>query len=162
MTLARLSTTTDPSSHRPVAKNFLYSGAVLLILAVLFLPFPVPPGTPAEHTFHIQASSFAYSPATFQVQTGDRVTLELDATDVAHGIYLDGYNLEVIAVPGQTARLSFIADRPGTFRFRCPIPCGGLHPFMIGKLKVGTGGLFYRGLLAAMVAVVVGMWSMKR
>jgi heme/copper-type cytochrome/quinol oxidase subunit 2 len=49
------------------------------------------------------------------VNRGDEVTIELVATDVVHGLYLDGYELEMRAEPGQTVRLTFVADRAGTF-----------------------------------------------
>ncbi len=120
--------------------------ALVGLLAGLIALGPLPAAAAASRsrTVRIEASSFAYQPAVVSVNRGDRVTLELVATDVVHGLYLDGYDLEVISEPGQTARLSFIADRPGSFRFRCAVACGNLHPFMIGKLKVGQNGLIWR------------------
>jgi heme/copper-type cytochrome/quinol oxidase subunit 2 len=95
-------------------------------------------GVPGSHDLRIAASQYEFGPAVISVNQGDRVTIELVSTDVVHGLYLDGYDLEVTADPGQTASLSFIADKSGTFRFRCSVTCGPLHPFMIGKLKVGN------------------------
>ena len=106
-----------------------------LAFLVLFLPFPVNANAPVERTFRIQASQFEYSPAVLAVNPGDRVTIELLATDVVHGLSIDGYDLETAADPGQTARLTFVADRQGSFRFRCTVTCGNMHPFMIGKLR---------------------------
>ena len=54
--------------------------------------------------------------------------------------------------------MSFVADQAGTFRLRCSIPCGALHPFMIGTLHVGKNELLWRGLALAMLAAVVCMW----
>jgi heme/copper-type cytochrome/quinol oxidase subunit 2 len=140
---------------------------VLVALSMLFLvaaPLAASAGSqPAERTIHIRASSFEYSPPTIRVNPGDLVTLEIEATDVMHGIAIDGYNLRVDAEPGQTARLTFVADRPGAFRFRCPVTCGALHPFMIGKLYVGGGNSLYWGaMLAAVLAVVIGLWSVGK
>jgi heme/copper-type cytochrome/quinol oxidase subunit 2 len=59
---------------------------------------------------------------------------------------VDRYGVSVNADPGQTSRLTFRADRPGSFRFRCNVTCGALHPFLIGKLRVGTDALLYRSL----------------
>jgi nitrous-oxide reductase len=64
------------------------------------------------------------------VTPGDRVTLELTATDGVHGLSIDGYNLETSADPGQTARLIFVADRHGLFRFHYTVTYGNMHPFM--------------------------------
>ena len=72
------------------------------------------------------------------------MTIELAATDVVHGIYIDGYGLSLEADPGKTERMIFTADRPGSFRFRCSVTCGSLHPFMIGKLQVGENSLLWR------------------
>ena len=118
----------------------------LAVLVVAFAPLPVQRPEPTERTFRVDASSFEYTPAVLAVNHGDLVTIELTSTDVVHGLYIDGYDLEINADPGQTAMLTFIADRPGSFRFRCSVTCGELHPFMIGKLKVGQNSLLWRGI----------------
>ena len=133
-----------------------------LALMALLLPLPVNATTPVERTFHIQASQFAYSPAVLSVNPGDRVTIELQATDVVHGLSIDGYDLEAASDPGQTARLTFVADRQGSFRFRCTVTCGSLHPFMIGKLQVGQNTLLWRGVLLAGLALVAGVWRVRK
>ena len=109
----------------------------MLALAIVFVPNPIALAAPARAHFRIEASSFQYTPAAIHVNPGDQVTIDLVATDVVHGLYIDGYDLNVTADPGQTATLSFVADRSGSFRFRCSVTCGALHPFMIGKLNVG-------------------------
>jgi heme/copper-type cytochrome/quinol oxidase subunit 2 len=129
-----------------------------LALLVVFLPIPVKATTSTERTFHIQASRFEYSPAELAVNPGDRVTIELTATDVVHDLSIDGYDLETTADPGQTARLTFIADRQGSFRFRCTVTCGNMHPFMIGKLQVGQNALLWRGGLLAGLVLIAGVW----
>jgi heme/copper-type cytochrome/quinol oxidase subunit 2 len=106
----------------------------------------------------VEASSFAYSPAILHVNPGDRVTIELVSQDVVHGLFIDGYDLEVHADPGQPSRLSFVADQPGSFRFRCSVTCGALHPFMIGQLKVGINWLFWKALGSAVLAALAGLW----
>jgi heme/copper-type cytochrome/quinol oxidase subunit 2 len=133
-----------------------------LALLVLFIPFPSVATTPTDRTFHIEASRFQYNPAVLSVNPGDRVTIELTATDVVHGLSIDGYNLATTVDPGQTARLSFVADRQGTFRFRCTVTCGNMHPFMIGKLKVGQNRLFIRGLALIGLTLAAGIWQRKR
>ncbi len=95
---------------------------------------------------------YAYAPAVIGIQRGDTVDINLVATDVVHGLYLEGYDLSVDADPGQTARLSFVADQPGSFRFYCSVACGPLHPFMSGRLKVGGSRLFWRILGLALIA----------
>ncbi len=128
-----------------------------IVAIVLFVPVPAAATTPGERTFRIEASRFQYSPAVLKVNPGDRVTIELVAQDVVHGLSIDGYNLAVTADPGQTARLSFIADRPGSFHFRCSVTCGNLHPFMNGKIEVGPNILLYRAIASALVTLVAGV-----
>ena len=82
------------------------------------------------------------------------MTLELVSNDVVHGLYLDGYGLWVEADPGQTQTLTFVADKTGSFRFRCNVTCGAMHPFMIGKLTVGTNEWLFRSIGLAVVALL--------
>ena len=133
----------------------------LIALAIAFVPFPIASAAPTDRHFRIEASSFQYTPEAITVNPGDHVTIDLAATDVVHGLYIDGYELNVTADPGQTASLSFVADRSGTFRFRCSVTCGALHPFMIGKLNVGSNELLWRGLGFAMLAAVAGVWLVR-
>jgi len=135
-------------------KRIVVSWAILgaAALLVAFAPLPHSTPTPTERTFHVEAGDFAYSPAVLHVNTGDEVTIELVSTDVVHGLYVDGYNVSVEADPGQPATLSFIADNSGTFRLRCSVTCGALHPFMVGKLQVGSNLLLWRGIGLAFLA----------
>ncbi len=130
-----------------------FAGGVLVGLAALivaFAPLPeTPAARPAVRTVRVEASQFSYSPSVIAVNQGDTVTLELVSTDVVHGLYVDGYGVSTEADPGQTGTLTFVADRPGSFRIRCNVTCGAMHPFMIGKLNVGRNTSFLRsaGLL---------------
>jgi len=135
---------------------------VLAGLAVAFAPLPGATIAARERTFRIEARQFAYSPAELKVNSGDSVTIELVSTDVVHGLYVDGYDISVEADPGQTATLTFTANKPGSFRFRCNVTCGAMHPFMIGKLTVGTNHWFYRSLGLAALAIISVVISVKR
>ena len=122
-------------------------------LAVAFAPLPVQPIAPQERIFRIEARQFAYSPSDLRVNPGDKVTLQIVSTDVVHGLYVDGYDISAEADPGQTATLTFVANKPGSFRFRCNVTCGAMHPFMIGKLTVGTNRWLFRSIGLAVLAV---------
>jgi len=137
-------------------KRIVTLWAILGIAALLvaFAPLPHSTSAPAERFFHVEAGDFAYSPPVLQVNPGDKVTIELASTDVVHGLYVDGYDVNVTADPGQPATLSFVADHAGTFRLRCSVTCGALHPFMVGKLQVGSNLLIWRGIGLALVALL--------
>ncbi len=122
-------------------------------LAVLVAPLRVGTSQPTARIIRVEASSFSYRPSAITVQPGDTVTLEVVATDVVHGLYIDGYELFVTADPGQTAHLTFVADRAGTFRIRCSVGCGPLHPFMTGILRVGLNTFLWRAAALALLAV---------
>ena len=132
-------------------------------LVVAFAPLPVRPVAPQERIIQIDARQYAYSPSELHVNPGDTVTFELVSTDVVHGLYVDGYGVSVEADPGQTTTLSFVADRSGSFRFRCNVTCGAMHPFMIGKLTVGANQGLYRGIgLTVLAALGVIMWTKRK
>jgi heme/copper-type cytochrome/quinol oxidase subunit 2 len=126
------------------------------------VPIPVGATAPTERTFHVDARRFEYDPAILKVNPGDRVTIELAATDVVHGLAIEGYNLETTADPGKTARLSFMADQRGTFRFRCTVTCGNMHPFMTGKLEVGQNTLLWRAIALTGLVLVAVVWMGRK
>lgn len=121
-------------------------------LVIAFAPAPSFAAPPAERRFRIEAGSFEYTPPIIAVNPGDRVTLELVSTDFVHGLYVDGYDLNLTAEPGHTQRLTFVADKAGAFRFRCSVTCGAMHPFMIGKLSVGPNWLLWRAAGLSLIA----------
>jgi len=131
-------------------------------LVAAFAPLPVPSTAQQERIFQIDARQFAYSPSELTVNPGDKVTIQLISNDVIHGLYIDGYDVSVEADPGQTATLTFIANKSGSFRFRCNVTCGAMHPFMIGKLTVGTNYWLYRSLGLTVLAVAGVILSVKQ
>jgi heme/copper-type cytochrome/quinol oxidase subunit 2 len=131
-------------------------------LVVAFAPLPVPSIAPQERTFQIEARQFSYSPSDLNVNAGDTVTIKLVSNDVVHGLYVDGYDLSVEADPGQTKTLTFVANKRGSFRFRCNVTCGAMHPFMIGRLSVGPNHWLYRSIALAVLAIVGVIVSAKQ
>lgn len=125
---------------------------VMTGLVVAFAPLPAPAVAPQARTFRIDARQYAYSPSELKVNAGDTVTLQLVSNDVVHGLYVDGYDVSVEADPGQTATLTFTADKSGSFRFRCNVTCGAMHPFMIGKLTVSNNNWLYRSIGLSILA----------
>jgi len=130
---------------------------LLLTLGLAAAPVPLPTGAASPTTRHIrvEARMFQFNPHRVRVRQGDRVILELAAMDVVHGLYVDGYDVQVTADPGVPARVEFVADRPGKFRYRCSTTCGALHPFMIGELVVEPN-VPYRRAMASMFLIALG------
>ena len=128
---------------------------VVLALAALVLPLPTGAAAAGAHEITLDARMFAFEPGRLRVNQGDRVTVILHSTDVVHGLYIDGYDVDIIAEPGRPAQASFVADKLGKFRYRCSVSCGAMHPFMIGELIVGPNLPFARAV-ASLFIVAIG------
>ncbi len=132
-----------------------------IALAVLSLPLPVSAG-PKTRELTIKAEQFAFDPPVVHVNRGDRVILTLEATDVVHGVHLDGYGIDARLEPGISQRVEFAADRSGKFRYRCSVACGALHPFMIGELVVSPNLPFVRAVGLVLVGVAATLFYLWR
>jgi heme/copper-type cytochrome/quinol oxidase subunit 2 len=126
---------------------------ILLIIAAMVIPLPVA-AVPQTREITIDARSFAYSPSSILVHRGDTVNITLEATDAAHGLTIDGYDVNIQAEPGQSAQATFVADKEGKYEFRCSVTCGPLHPFMIGEMQVDPEFPLGRALAATVIATV--------
>lgn len=144
--------------NRKLVLGIFFTTAVLVLA---FAPLPVRMAPPQDRIVRVEASQFGYSPGEITVNPGDRVTFELVSTDVVHGLYLDGYGVSVTADPGQTQTLTFLADKPGSFRFRCIATCGAMHPFMIGKLNVGVNPGLIRAAGLSLLGVMGAVFFLK-
>jgi heme/copper-type cytochrome/quinol oxidase subunit 2 len=135
------------------------AGGITIVFVLLALLAPLPPAlargaAPQERQVTVSARSFAFEPGTVRVNRGDTVIVNLESTDVVHGLYVDGYGLATQAEPGRPGQLTFVADRSGAFRFRCNVACGNLHPFMIGKLVVGPNLTWLRAIAATLITAI--------
>jgi heme/copper-type cytochrome/quinol oxidase subunit 2 len=146
-----------------MTRRFLpYTILLVAVLLAAFTPLPAATPSPVERTIRVQASRFAYEPGVVRVNPGDRVTIELTSLDVVHGLAVDGYDVEAQVDPGQTASISFTADRAGSFRMRCSVTCGDMHPFMVGKLQVGPNTLLWRAGILSVLLTAFGVWRWSR
>lgn len=153
--------------------NYLLVGSLLIAGGALgFLSAHWRQGAPQERRFTITAHKYAYEPNTLRVNRGDRIHIRLLAGDVTHGFYLEGYNLDAKARPQDTTfwmrhpstggnyqaveEISFVANRPGKFRYRCSQTCGYMHPFMQGELIV-TPNYLYSTSVGLSLGLGVGM-----
>ncbi len=132
-----------------------------LALAVLWLPVPFAP-QPVTHQVTMTADQYAFAPPVLHVNRGDRVLLTLQAADVVHGFYLDGYGVQVRVEPGISQQVEFVADRAGKYRYRCSVSCGALHPFMIGELVVGPNLPFVRAIGLTFLALGATLFYLRR
>jgi len=147
----------SPTPQAPRSQWFAVGITIALVLLALLAPLPVMGAAPQERHVTISARSFAFEPGTVRVNRGDRVIVDLESTDVVHGLYVDGYGVVTQAEPGRPGQLAFVADRSGAYRFRCNVACGNLHPFMIGKLVVGPNLIWLRAIAATLITAIGAM-----
>ncbi len=142
-----------------------------------FLFAAVHQASPQDRTFTITAHKYAYDPPVLRVNRGDRIHLQLVAKDVTHGFYLEGYDVDAKMRPEngtfwtrqpsqggdykEVEEFSFVASRPGKFRYRCSITCGYMHPFMQGELIVSPNYL-YSTSVGLSVGMALGMLLLFR
>ena len=136
--------------------------SMVVILAVAPTSGAAEPAALRE--FVITAQQFEYAPNIIRVNKGDRVKITLEATDVMHGFYLDGYGINLKSWEHQSDTAEFVADKTGKFRFRCSQTCGPLHPFMIGELIVEPNSSHQVSVVFTLLTIVgtlVYVWARK-
>lgn len=82
------------------------------------------------------AENWKWTPKVIRVPQGTRLRIEVESFDAPHSFVLKPYGLKVPLPEGKKTEIEFIADRKGTFRWRCGRPCGDGCPKMTGKLIV--------------------------
>jgi cytochrome c oxidase subunit II len=161
--------------RKPMKRTSRVAIVGLLLLAGAaagFLPVRFGHPSPQERYISIAAHKYAYDPAVVHVNKGDQIHLSLTSTDVMHGFFLEGYDLDAQIPAGDfnfrirrpskskqfesTDEVVFVADRTGKFRFRCSNTCGYMHPFMQGELIVAPNYL-YSVSVGLAVALALGM-----
>lgn len=78
----------------------------------------------------VKASRYKFEPDPIVVKLGEKVGLVVTSTDVAHGITIQEFNLNLTIPAGKTERIEFVADKPGTFQVYCSVYCGPGHGHM--------------------------------
>ncbi len=120
-------------------------------------------GLAEEKFFELKAKKFSYTPNVLKVNKGDTVKIRLLSEDVHHGFYLDGYGVRTSAQPGKDGSLTFVADRPGRFTFRCSITCGEFHPYMVGHLRVSPNVPFKLiSVVIIIIAILAAIFALSR
>lgn len=87
-------------------------------------------------TFDISMSRFAFTPSVLNVSVGDTVVINATAKDTTHGISIPEFKVNLVVPKGTTQTTSFVADKAGTYTFRCSVYCGENHSEMTGTLIV--------------------------
>ncbi len=138
--------------------------SIVLMGVLAIVPLSTASAGPRVQQIDVKASLFAWDPPVMRVHQGDTVVMNLTSQDIVHGLYLDGYEEDVIISPGKVTRLEFVADKTGKFRFRCSFTCGNMHPFMIGEMVVEDNGTYTAAIALSVIAAAGSLayvWTRK-
>lgn len=107
---------------------------VLAIAALIALTAQAQSAAPRRIV--ITAKRFFYDPGEITLKKGQPVVLVLKSVDVAHGLRLRDFNVNVKVKAGGTAEVKFTPDKTGDFIGHCSVFCGSGHGSMNLKLHV--------------------------
>jgi len=84
----------------------------------------------------VKASRYKFDPDPIVVNLGEKVQLVVTSTDVAHGIAIPEFNVNLSIPAGKTKHVEFVADKQGTFYAYCSVYCGPGHSSMHASLII--------------------------
>jgi cytochrome c oxidase subunit 2 len=122
-------------TRRTWTRSLWTASLLALGAAGLGAPGDIPPSP--LRAFDVTASRFKFEPETLQVAEGERVRLTLRSTDTEHGFSLRKLNVKVgVPKTGEPVTVEFVADKAGTYEFKCSEYCGSGHGRMKGRIVV--------------------------
>ena len=133
-----------------------------LILYILILLLIIPSVNPnltfasTEQVIYVELSQFKFEPSRIVVNKGDTIVFKLKSSDVAHGFYIDGYDVNLVVTPGELVTVTIVANQIGKFKIRCSVTCGPLHPFMVGDFIVTENGTNLPFILSLILLFLTG------
>lgn len=112
---------------RHLLRCLILAGTAPFLLAV--------PGEPRK--FEVVAHKYAFEPSRIEVKAGEPVSITFRSKDTKHGFSCKELGLQkVVFTKDEPATVTFTAEKPGTYRFKCARFCGLGHPKMKGEIIV--------------------------
>jgi cytochrome c oxidase subunit 2 len=75
-----------------------------------------------------------WTPNDIRVPVGATVEFLVTSRDVAHGLLVDGTDVNLTVIPGRVSQTTYRFLRPGTYLFLCEEYCGLGHQTMGGHI----------------------------
>jgi cytochrome c oxidase subunit 2 len=114
----------------------LLAVAALVAAAVAIRAQSTGPGQ-ATREIQITAKKYDFSPDTIEIAAGTRVVFKVTAVDREHGFEIAGAKSGCVKIKkGETATVEYLAEKAGTYEFKCCVFCGMGHGSMKGKIVV--------------------------
>jgi heme/copper-type cytochrome/quinol oxidase subunit 2 len=82
------------------------------------------------------AENWKWVPDKITITKGTVLELHIRSYDSSHRFDLKDFGQKVLLPQGEVTVVEFIADKAGTFKWKCGRPCGDGCPKMRGKLTV--------------------------
>jgi cytochrome c oxidase subunit 2 len=113
---------------------------ITAIFIYFYMPTPPIPPTGEVKKFSITAKRWEFNQTTIEVNAGDSVIITLigldDGSGGGHGFEISAFGVNLEVTSGTNVTHEFLANKRGTFTFRCSVPCGTGHASMGGNLVV--------------------------
>ena len=96
----------------------------------------------SPRVIRMTAERFTFTPSRIVVETGESIELRIASDDTAHGLRIQGTDVNIV-VPKRglpETSVMFTAPAPGKYPFECTRLCGAGHNFMRGELVVRERG----------------------
>ena len=84
----------------------------------------------------VKALRYKFEPDPIVVRLGEKVRLVVTSTDVAHGIAISEFKINLSVSAGKTESVDFVADKKGYFYAYCSVYCGSGHGQMHASFVV--------------------------
>lgn len=92
---------------------------------------------PAEaRVINMTAENWAFSPNAITAKVGEKVTVHLTGASGIHSFASKDLGINVPIQTGETKDVVIPTDKPGTYSFRCAVPCGSGHRDMTGTIVI--------------------------
>jgi cytochrome c oxidase subunit II len=91
---------------------------------------------PGRYEAHVVSRMFAFKPSPMKVPKGSVVDFYLTSQDVVHGFYIDGTDVNLMAVPNTVNYAQARFNKPGKYQVICHEFCGMGHHDMVGEIEV--------------------------
>ena len=79
---------------------------------------------------------WAFVPGEVRVPAGAEVTFVATSNDVLRGLQVEGTRVNMMLIPGQVSRNTYVFNEPGEYLLICHEYCGVGHHTMYGKVIV--------------------------
>jgi cytochrome c oxidase subunit 2 len=86
---------------------------------------------PDQQMFKLKSGATLQAGEQLDIPVGQKIKLELTATDVIHSFWVPNIGGKKDAVPGHTTTMWIQADEPGTYKGQCTEFCGDGHADML-------------------------------